>query len=193
MSKNPYLDKHKHKTNDHHMSNNNIIYYSVSFSLLILFFEIHVALANNIHNIPNTPTISRTNIINASADNRVMHIVLDIFSGRPNPSLMLTPEQTTEFLKMISLLKPIEKNPTNQHDGLGYRGFTAKEKSNNAGLSKEFKVYNGKVRVVVGNDTVSIFEDKDYILERWLLKIASDNVENDLIKVIQQEIKNRPN
>ena len=168
------------------MSSNKIIYYSVSFSLLILFFEIQIALANNIHNIPNIPITSRTNIINAFTDNRFMHVVLDIFSGRPNPNFILTPEQTMEFLEIISFLKPIEKNCTNQDGGLGYRGFMAEEKSNNSGTSKEFKIYNGKVKVVVGNDTVSIFEDKDYLLERWLLKIASDNVENDLIKIIAQ-------
>lgn len=170
---------------------NNVICYSVSFSLLILFLNIHIALAYNTHNIPSISTASRTNNINTSTDNIFMHIVLDIFSGRPNPNLILTPEQTTEFLKIISSLKPIEINYTDQDDGLGYRGFTAEEKSNNAGLSKEFKIYNGKVKVVAGNDTVSIFEDKDYLLERWLLKIAADNVENDFIKIIEQEIKNR--
>jgi hypothetical protein len=68
------------------------------------------------------------NKIFANITNRMaMHVILDIFSGRPNPSWQLSPEQESELCKIISQLKTkkrLDGSNIESSLGLGYRGLT---------------------------------------------------------------------
>jgi hypothetical protein len=75
-------------------------------------------------------------------DGMVMHITLDIFSGRPNPRWELSQEQSSEFLKKISTLETKENFEADSGKyGLGYRGFLVEEE-NVAQKSRKFEVYS---------------------------------------------------
>jgi hypothetical protein len=120
-----------------------------------------------------------------------MHVVLDIFSGRPNPSWELSQEQSSEFLKKISKLKTKENfHADSSKYELGYRGFIVEEEANFAQKSRRFEAYNGIINVVENNSSYAL-EDKGYSVERWLLQTAHNNVDDNLLNYVKQEIENK--
>lgn len=120
----------------------------------------------------------------------VMNVMLDIFSGRPNPSWKLSQEQSSEFLKKISKLTTKEnfRADSSKYE-LGYRGFIVEEEANFAQKSRKFEVYNGIVNVVE-NESSYALEDKGYSIETWLLQTAPNNLD-ELVKYVKQEIENK--
>lgn len=111
-----------------------------------------------------------------------MHVILDIFSGMPNPNWDLSQQQRDEFLKKISLLPTTEKFQND--NGLDYRGFIVEEKL------KRFEVKDGLVKVVQ-NNTVYMLEDKEYNIELWLLDTAPNNIDQSLLKMVKEKIEER--
>lgn len=111
-----------------------------------------------------------------------MHVILDIFSGMPNPNWDLSQQQRDEFLKKISLLPTTEKFQND--NGLDYRGFIVEEKL------KRFEVKDGLVKVVQ-NNTVYMLEDKEYNIELWLLNTAPNNIDQSLLKMVKEKIEER--
>lgn len=115
--------------------------------------------------------------------------MLDVFSGRPNPSWELSPEQGPEFLKKILQLKTKDNSQFDSEKGeLGYRGFIVEE-TNSAQKSRRFEVYNGMVNVIENNSSY-VLEDKGYSIERWLLQTAPNSLD-ELVKYVKQEIENK--
>ena len=52
-------------------------------------------------------------------------VTLDVFSGRPNPTLQLSDAAETELTKRLgSLSNPTDQRPSGSIGGLGYRGFS---------------------------------------------------------------------
>jgi hypothetical protein len=129
-----------------------------------------------------------TNKITANITNRItMHIILDIFSGRPNPTWQLSPEQESELFKRFSHLETkkglgIINNESSL--GLGYRGLIVE------GMSKRFEIYNGTVKVFENNSSYILLDTK-YHLEQWLLQTGTDKINNNLLKFVSEEIQNR--
>lgn len=118
-----------------------------------------------------------------------MHVTLDIFSGRPNPSWDLSQEQSSEFSTKILKLKTKENfHVDSSKYELGYRGFIVEE-ANFAQKSRRFEVFNGIVNVVE-NFSSDMLEDKECSIEKWLLQTAPDELD-DLIKYVEQEIENK--
>ena len=119
-----------------------------------------------------------------------MHVKLDVFSGRPNPSWELSQEHSSEFLKKISKLKTKEnfQFDSSKYE-LGYRGFIVEEEANLAQKSRRFEIYNGIVNVVENNSSYTL-EDKGYSIERWLLQTAPNSLD-ELVKYAKQEIENK--
>jgi hypothetical protein len=80
-------------------------------------------------------------------------VQMDVFSGRPNPSWELSPSESGELLKQLSLLTEVDKNNAAFHDNLGYRGFivsfqedgSSKPPPNVYRVYKGFILMNGKV------------------------------------------------
>lgn len=119
-----------------------------------------------------------------------MHVTLDIFSGRPNPSWELNQKQASLFLKEISNLKTTVKFHDSSKYGLGYRGFIVEEEANFAQKPRRFEVYNGIVNVVEKDSSYAL-EDKGHSVERWLLQTAPNNVDDKVLKYVKQQVENR--
>jgi hypothetical protein len=145
--------------------------------------------SNIITELNNLENLEIYNEYTKELDDIVMHVTLDIFSGRPNPRWELSQEQSSEFLKKISKLETKENfQDGSDKDGLGYRGVLVEEE-NVAQKSRKFEVYSGIVNVVE-NDSSYALDDKGYGIERWLLQTAPNNLD-DLVKYVKQEIENR--
>ena len=113
----------------------------------------------------------------------LMHVILDIFSGMPNPNWDLSEQQRDEFLNKVSIL-PITNKSSQNDIGLGYRGFIVEDKL------KQFEINDGLVKVSQ-NNTVDILEDKEYNMEIWLLDTAPNNVDPSLLKMVKESIEER--
>lgn len=74
-------------------------------------------------------------------------VVLDVFSGRPNPSWELDPSESGELLQQLSPLPETDKNKSVFNDGLGYRGFVISVTGADAATSlpATIRVYKGFV------------------------------------------------
>jgi hypothetical protein len=118
-----------------------------------------------------------------------MNVILDIFSGRPNPRWELSHEQTSQFLKKIMKLKNKENfHAESSKTELGYRGFIVEEE-NFAQKGRRFYVYNGIVNVSENNSSYAL-DDKEYSIERWLLE-TSPNYLGEIIEYVKQEIEKK--
>lgn len=98
-----------------------------------------------------------------------MEVELDIWSGRPNPTWTLTPEEEAELAKLLQGLKGIEK--TAEPPGLGYRGFVL------SSPGRRLRVYRGTLALTEvgegGEDGAThVFADSNG-LESWLADLAA--------------------
>jgi hypothetical protein len=95
-----------------------------------------------------------------------MRVQLDVFSGRPNPSWDLTPEEAAEFRRLFRTLP--ESGPVGAPPGgLGYRGIIVTETEDDVHGWDEIVVWKGLIWARRG-DELRHFTDKDRSLERWL-------------------------
>lgn len=100
--------------------------------------------------------------------NRV-EVVLNIFSGRPNPSWPLSTAQIADLSGRLANqpdAEPVEP------PGLGYRGFIVRNSARDPQLPAEVRVYNGVISSTIGGarritrDTAGV--------EDWLLAQARE-------------------
>lgn len=91
-----------------------------------------------------------------------MKVELDVFSGRPNPSWTLSPEEADELARRLEDLRSLDQVPV--EPGLGYRGFLL------SSPGREIRVYQGGVTVTEGG-TTRRYADVSQI-ERWLTEQA---------------------
>ncbi len=97
-------------------------------------------------------------------------VELDIFSGRPNPTWMLMPEESKELIKLLDSLSEID-DKTNHDDLLGYRGFLLTINPNIKNTAPyDVRVFHGIV--IIDSATKKVFKDV-HGLEKWLLKHAT--------------------
>jgi hypothetical protein len=97
-----------------------------------------------------------------------IEVELDIFSGRPNPSWVLRPEESKELIQLITAL-PAHQFKTSSDDALGYRGFLVKiEPEENDIALRRTRVFHG---FIVNLDTKKVYQDV-HGLEKWLFKQA---------------------
>jgi hypothetical protein len=97
-----------------------------------------------------------------------VEVTLDIFSGRPNPSWTLRPEDEKELARRLAGLLPASELPGS--DDLGYRGFVVSNRAGEGGLPAEVRVFKGLV-ATKGEAGVSAFHDT-HGLEQWLVEQA---------------------
>jgi hypothetical protein len=108
-------------------------------------------------------------------------VVLDTYSGRPNPSWRLDAGQEREFLEQLESLEPQPDDQAEQQPPLlGHRGFEIQSPESGAGT---IRVYGGTVQ----------YGSRRYIdtgrkLERWLLGTAPSSLSKKLIQRIEEEI-----
>ena len=120
------------------------------------------------------------------AQEMILQVELDAFSGRPNPRWDLTQTQAAEFLARLRKLQQAQSSFP-RSDGLGYRGFIV---SGNEGMLDSYndaRVYRGIVFARRGKRE-EIFADSERSLERWLLESARGHVDESALKYIESEI-----
>jgi hypothetical protein len=107
-----------------------------------------------------------------------VQVELDIFSGRPNPTWELTPDQSRDLARLHGSLKPASAQKT-LPDGLGYRGFHL----------RSFQKFD---ETVVWTDVVQAqqrgeskqWADPGRTLEKFLLSTAGSQVDEATLEAI---------
>jgi hypothetical protein len=92
-------------------------------------------------------------------------VVLEIFSGRPDPSWVLDQSRTAELRRRLSSLALAHEQGLPPEPGLGYRGLHVTLTTDAHG--EVITVRHGRIAV-----DRRIFEDRGRSLERWLLGTA---------------------
>jgi hypothetical protein len=97
-------------------------------------------------------------------------VELDIFSGRPNPTWVLTPSQASDLTSRIARLHPataVGQRPEN----LGYRGFIVQTTTASSAMDRTIRAHSGIVEVVDSTGT-AYYRDPQRQIELWLLASA---------------------
>jgi hypothetical protein len=108
-------------------------------------------------------------------------VQMDVFSGRPNPSWELSPSESGELLKQLSLLTEVDKNNAAFHDNLGYRGFIISFQEDDATKPPPdiYRVYKGFVLM-----NGKVYSDNSSV-EKKLIKQAITKGFADIIDALQ--------
>ena len=114
-------------------------------------------------------------------------VELDIFSGIPNPTWMLTFSEASDLTSRISRLDPTEE--TGQRpENLGYRGFIIVQTiAASSATVQTIRAYHGIVEVVDSTKT-AYYLDPQRQIELWLLATAKPPLADDLTAEIVKEI-----
>src|SRR6185369_6153615 len=110
-------------------------------------------------------------------------VMLNVFSGRPNPVWLLSEEQAGELLRRISSVEvetPVKAGYVN--GGFGYQGFSITSTFNSSSVTDLDLHINGGI-IDPGARAVSRF-DEARTLESWLLSTASDAVDQETRKEV---------
>ncbi len=102
-------------------------------------------------------------------------VELDIFSGMPNPSWVLTDGEADNFAKRLARLLQVSANSLSGN--LGYRGFIVQTMSGN--VARLIRIQAGSVHISE-NATTAYASDKDRALERWLLATGKPHLKTEL-------------
>ena len=93
-----------------------------------------------------------------------MEVTLDVFSGRPNPSWRLSPEEAEELVRKLEGLPASDRSPA--ADDLGYRGFVVTGLQGPTGSPSQVHVLGGIVTVRSDQGARSYVDAAE--IERWL-------------------------
>jgi hypothetical protein len=105
-------------------------------------------------------------------------VVLDIFSGRPDPSWKLDAATAAELQRKLAALPPAHERTLPPEGGLGYRGLH---------VSLSDGAHGGVVEVRNGRIAYAgrILRDEHRTVERWLLDTAPPDV-RDLARLARE-------
>lgn len=110
-----------------------------------------------------------------------MQIILDVFSGRPNPSWELTSEEASELARRLMGL--VEACQTLTEGGLGYRGLILLNPERMAGVPVEGRVFHS----IIGlweNGHPTYYHDQNNV-EDWLIELARKQGHGTLLDQIR--------
>jgi hypothetical protein len=110
-----------------------------------------------------------------------IEVVLDVFSGRPNPTWTLDSEEVAEFLQRLNGLQFGLPSEAVKPPALGYRGFLAQAANGQTELSEPIRVYGGTVW-----QGEKILKDSDRALEKWLLQTGASSIERKVLGKIKE-------
>jgi hypothetical protein len=108
-------------------------------------------------------------------------VVLEIFSGRPDPSWPLTVFELTELRARLKAMRPTAERTLPPEPGLGYRGLHVAIQTGARG--EIIAVRNGRVAF-----EGRILLDRNRKLERWLLDTAPVMLEPALLHSIKETL-----
>jgi|GEM_PF-850183 len=114
-----------------------------------------------------------------------VEVELDIFSGNPNPTWILSNREGYIFLERLAALPKFPAKELSTK--LGYRGFIVQVTN---GSEQSFvRLQNGTVQISQGDNNV-YYSDPDLNLERWLLNSGKPYLKSDLFSIVERELPN---
>ena len=113
-----------------------------------------------------------------------VEVELDIFSGMPNPTWVLTNAEADSFVKQLTAGSPT--SATELSANLGYRGFIVQVTE--AAHTQLIRIQTGTVHITKGA-TIVYRRDKDRELERWLLNTGKPHLNNELFQIAEHEFR----
>lgn len=133
-------------------------------------------------------TAARTQAKRMTGGNESMparvEVELDIFSGMPNPTWVLTDADADSFVKLLAAVPP---GPATELSGnLGYRGFIVQVTQGAA--THSIHVQAGTVQISKGA-TKAHAKDVNRELERWLLRTGKPHLKTEIFQVVEREIR----
>jgi len=115
-------------------------------------------------------------------------VELDIFSGVPNPTWVLSLPEASDLASRISTLNPT-KDIAQHPENLGYRGFIVQTIDASSETVQTIRAYHGYIEVVDSTRT-TYYVDPQRQIELWLLATAKPTLAEDLTAGIFKEIMN---
>ncbi len=113
-----------------------------------------------------------------------VEVELDIFSGMPNPTWVLTNAEADSFVKKLAAMS--RTSATELSGKLGYRGFIVQVAL--GADTQLIHVQTGIVRISTGVTNVYA-NDEDRKLERWLLDTGESHLKNELFQTVEREFR----
>jgi hypothetical protein len=113
-----------------------------------------------------------------------VEVELDIFSGMPNPTWILTDAEADNFVKQLAALSPT--SAAELSGNLGYRGFIVR--LTEGADTESIRIQTGAVHITKGATNVYGY-DKDRELERWLLNTGKPHLKNELLQIVEREFR----
>ena len=111
-------------------------------------------------------------------------VELDIFSGMPNPTWILTNAEVDSLVKQLAALP---RNSARDLSGnLGYRGFIVR--LTNGADTQLIRIQNGTVHISRGVTNIYAC-DVDRVLERWLFNTGKPHLKSDLVEIVEREVR----
>jgi hypothetical protein len=109
-------------------------------------------------------------------------VELDLFSGMPNPTWVLTNAEADSFVKQLAALPRTSARELSGN--LGYRGFIVQCAQ---GADTELiRIQKGTVHMSKGV-AHAYASDEDRELEQWLLNTAKPHLKNELFQIVEQK------
>ena len=113
-------------------------------------------------------------------------VELDIFSGVPNPTWVLSIPEASDLTRRISRLDPTEA-AGQRPDDLGYRGFIVQIAAGSSATARTIRARHGIVEVADSTGT-AYYRDPQRQIELWLLATAHPSLDDRLTAEIVEEI-----
>ncbi len=116
-----------------------------------------------------------------------LSVEADLFSGRPNPTWQLAPNDIQALQDDLAPL-PLRSIPATTFDGLGYRGFIVRmidDQQQRDTLT--IRVYHDIIRIE-HSGTTTVYEDVTRGIELLLMQSASHNVPPDIYAILVSAI-----
>ena len=113
-------------------------------------------------------------------------ITLDIFSGRPNPSWLLSQEAEQQLMDRLLEIDEITlRKPSGVLGRLGYRGFRINRTTDDPSGALRLFVHEGIIDNNAGEPN-RIAPNRE--LEQWLLGIAPESLSEELREIVSQAL-----
>jgi hypothetical protein len=113
-----------------------------------------------------------------------VEVELDIFSGMPNPTWVLTEADSDSFLQQLASVSAI--SPRELPGNLGYRGFIVR--ATQGTRTRSIRVQTGTVQISEGS-TEAFGSDDGRELERWLLNTGRPHLDSELVRKAELELE----
>jgi len=109
-------------------------------------------------------------------------VIVDVFSGIPNPQWTIAGDLLVQLKLMLAQLPHFHPGLVPEPPGLGYRGIIL-QFSPDEGVAGSLRVFGG---YVAGPQEIRV--DAGRALERWLLETGIRSTNNDILKEILNEL-----